>query len=373
MMTEIEPQLAPGDELIEKRLGRWTHAPPALATPLGFFSQVVRRPFNRRHQPAKHIMCPDVAKVQIGRESARRVGVRYVARVLVVLQYVVDEPSRLAGCSLRAASKWHGANLVIDPQVGQSAAAEQSLDVCRWPALVDRVRQQRAERQLHTCQRILPRKVLQVLRQVLLQEPSKCVSRGIVVIGRSQRQQPVGVDHLHFHRQLAGRRRDHAGQKETREFIGHHDARMLRQRLQQPLARAAIRFDIGKVPRASAFQPSRVVCASLRSRNDAADRWPRDSRSAAARTRPAACPACAPIRQRAAAKSSIRCAARRSSSTARTVRRRARRLGWPPVCECLAHCPCQSPLRCFRARCVSPRRAPKGVSPARALLRASDT
>ena len=98
-----------------------------------------------------------------------------------------------------------------------------------------------------------------MLRQRLLQKSPKRMRRRKNPLRRAQRQHPARIHRLHPHRQFLRRRRNHPRQKETRIFVGHHDACIARQRLQQTMPFACPGFDIRKIRNARLRASRRVV------------------------------------------------------------------------------------------------------------------
>lgn len=79
----VEPQLAPRDELIQKRLGARSGAPPAFTRSASLRAQFPRRPALPRHDRREDVMRRDVAEVEVRGESAGRavLQLRVVASV----------------------------------------------------------------------------------------------------------------------------------------------------------------------------------------------------------------------------------------------------------------------------------------------------
>ena len=140
---EVVADLAPGDELIEKGFGVIARVPPALAAAGGLGGQLVGRPAFAVHQAGKNFVRPDMAEVQVGRQSAGGVCVGIVALLDVIVEMFVEKACQRFAGRLRAPGERRGANGMVDGQLVQAAVGQQSLEI-RWRPLPQRGRQEAA-------------------------------------------------------------------------------------------------------------------------------------------------------------------------------------------------------------------------------------
>src|SRR5215470_7718351 len=91
MEAEAVAELAPGDELVEERLGGAPGTPPAIARAGRARCEPRWIPVDGAPHAADDVVCADVAEVEVRRQAARHVGVGMVAVLAVAMQAARDE------------------------------------------------------------------------------------------------------------------------------------------------------------------------------------------------------------------------------------------------------------------------------------------
>ncbi len=64
--AHVEPELAPGHQLIQDRLGVFAGAPPATSLPRGLGPKSVDIPILTRHELGEDLMAGDVTEMKVG-------------------------------------------------------------------------------------------------------------------------------------------------------------------------------------------------------------------------------------------------------------------------------------------------------------------
>ena len=99
--------------------------------------------------------------------------------------------------------------------------------------------------------------------QLALQEAAEVEGAREGIRGRAQGQDPVRIDGLEAHSQLLRRRRGHARQEEGGGIVGHDAAGTVSEVLEQPLAGAGLRLDVGVVQDARAVEGASVLAHAV--------------------------------------------------------------------------------------------------------------
>src|ERR1700690_1304198 len=90
-VAAIEAQFTPGDELIEKCFRIGAHAPPSGAAAVRAQGDSLRRPSLALCNGRKNLVGGDVAKMQIGRQTARAVLAGLIAPLRIDIELVSDK------------------------------------------------------------------------------------------------------------------------------------------------------------------------------------------------------------------------------------------------------------------------------------------
>src|SRR5262245_55284026 len=121
--TMLVAKLAPGDDLIQERLGGLAHTPPsrAGASRIAIVAELAGIPALVLEHRGDDLVRAEVTEVQVGREPAGCLLVGVVATLAVARQALAHELSKLRRRSDRATSKRRSAYGVIDRQLGDEA------------------------------------------------------------------------------------------------------------------------------------------------------------------------------------------------------------------------------------------------------------
>jgi len=111
----VVADLAPGDGLVEELLGRRAHPPPPLARAGGPAGEPLRAPALAGGHGGKHLVGRDVAEVEVGGESARRLAVRLVPVLGVSRKPLLDERGQTLARSFGSAGDTvHRTDAMVD-------------------------------------------------------------------------------------------------------------------------------------------------------------------------------------------------------------------------------------------------------------------
>ncbi len=255
----IEPQLPPGDQLVQERLRARAHPPPPAAAAARAGIHRHRRPLRPLQHSVHDLVGREVTEVEVRREPTGRIRLRVVAPLPVARQPLRHEPVEHPAARPGAAASLDRRHLVVDREGGERRPIPQAGHVGSGPALPDGGGHPPGRRQPLAREGADPRSPAQLLRQPLVQVPPEVMRAGEGAAGRAHRQHAVGVHRLQQHAQLRAGAPQHARMKERRIVVGHDHGCLPRQRGEEPLPRTGRRLDVRIVGEARSAGPARML------------------------------------------------------------------------------------------------------------------
>ncbi len=220
----------------------------------------IRRPPFLLHDRVQDLVCGDVAEVQVGRQCARGLGFRFVARRVVVRQTRLHEASQRPPCGDRPAGTLACGYFVVDGQLGEPRGL-----LAQRPGRRSGPARQHLTRDYGTrpggqgTDGVRARARVPMVRELLLQEAPERVRRREGMGRGCHGQDAIGIHRLQTHRQARRSACHERRQEEARIVVGDDDTGVFRERVEHAAPGARLRLDVGVIRGDASFEALGIV------------------------------------------------------------------------------------------------------------------
>jgi hypothetical protein len=258
-VADVEAELAPGNELVEKRLGIIARAPPSRAPAVCRRYDILGRPALATHDLEKNFVRRDMAEMKVGGKATRDLGLGPVPLVAVEAETTVEEAAQGGFGGQRSSTNRSDSDGVIDRQRRQRVTFSSQHGLgCGWPPPSRGSRKGGRRRQI-LGERVLERNRRKVVEEVLLEKPPKRVRSRELAVGGRHRQHAIAVDGLEENRDFRGGGGHHRGEEERRIVVGDDNCRIGSKGLQEPVSGTVIRLYVWYVGDVAPFKRGRRI------------------------------------------------------------------------------------------------------------------